>query len=215
MAGSLSIIFVILATDFFLLLPLYSIDFLVADIPGIVIFVVVIVSINSLKRSVEARHRLEAIVEASEDAIVGITLDGSISSWNKGAETIYGYSAQEVMGKSISNILLLGQIAKAASVLEQIKQGEPVSPFEMAHTNRNGRLIDLSIKLVPLKNVIGEVVGATIRVSDITKRKRTQEWLNIRYIAIENIADIVFIADRPGIICQGSPHREHLELSTA
>jgi PAS domain S-box-containing protein len=201
-AGTFSIVAAVLALDYFVIPPLYSIE--LDDLAGEAIFVIVAAIVGMLaidrRRSQEVRHRMEAIVDDSEDAIVGIGLPGFILSWNKGAERVYDYSASEAIGRPISSILMPDDLAAVDSILERVRRGERIGSLELTHPKKNGAPIDLSVDFSPLRNDGGKIVGATVIVRDISKQKRTQEWLNNLSDAVENTSDIVLITDRQGVI---------------
>lgn len=117
---------------------------------------------------------LAAIVESSDDAIIGKTLEGEILSWNSGAESIYGYSAQEVLGKSIGILVPEQRSGEIASIYGKIRAGEHIERYETERVRKDGRVIDVSLTLSPIKNVKGEVVGVSAIERNITARKREE-----------------------------------------
>jgi PAS domain S-box-containing protein len=115
--------------------------------------------------------RLAAIVESSDDAIVGMDLDGIIASWNAGAERIFGYMAEEVIGKPISILIPPDYQKEEEAIIERIRRGQRVEHFETIR--QHGSLIDLSMTVSPVKNSQGKIIGASKIASDITERKRS------------------------------------------
>jgi two-component system CheB/CheR fusion protein len=136
--------------------------------------------ITQLKRAEEVRERLAAIVDSSQDGIIGKTLDGVITSWNAGAERIYGYSAQEAVGRSLDLIVPSDQRPLMAAVFERLRQGEKIAPFETVRVRKDGQRIDISLSFSPVRDAAGRVVGASGIDRDISERKRTEEELRRR-----------------------------------
>ncbi|HEY2291497.1 MAG TPA: CheR family methyltransferase [Thermoanaerobaculia bacterium] len=133
--------------------------------------------ITRLKRTEEERERLAAIVDSSEDGIIGKTLDGIITSWNAGAERIYGYSAREAVGRSLDLIVPPDQRPLMAAVFEQLRQGVKVEPFETVRVHKDGQRIDISLTFSPVRDAGGRVVGASGIDRDVSARKRAEEAL--------------------------------------
>jgi PAS domain S-box-containing protein len=129
---------------------------------------------NSAQRTA---FRLASIVESSDDAIIGKDLDGNIQSWNAGAEKVFGYSAGEMAGGSIARLIPAELLEEEHSILEKIKRGESVRHFETVRLAREGRRVDVSVTVSPIKDPAGKVVGASKVARDITERKRAEELL--------------------------------------
>ena len=113
-----------------------------------------------------------SIVELSDDAIIGETLDGAIVCWNHGAERLYGHSAAEVMGKNISLMFPPYLSDERNPILERVKLGERIPPFETTRVRKDGTLIYVSVSISPIKDAAGAIIGASSIVRDITERKR-------------------------------------------
>jgi PAS domain S-box-containing protein len=125
-------------------------------------------------RAEEVRAKLAAIVESSDDAIIGRTLEGTITSWNKGAEVIFGYRADEMIGKHVSMLAAGDRDDELAAILRRVEQGEKISHFETVRVRKDGRRIDVSLTISPIRNAAGDVVGASTIARDITERKRAE-----------------------------------------
>ena len=125
----------------------------------------------------EYRSRLASIIDSSEDAILSKDLNGTITSWNKGAERIYGYTAEEVVGKHISLLTLSDRPNEIPEILEKIARGESIEHYESARLAKDGRRLEVSISVSPLRNAAGEIVGASAIARDITAQKRTEGQL--------------------------------------
>jgi PAS domain S-box-containing protein len=120
---------------------------------------------------------LAAIVDSSEDAIVSKSLDGVITSWNQGAERLYGYTAQEAIGKNITLIIPSDRRQEEAMILDRLRRGERVEHFETVRVGKNGRLHDISLTISPVKDGSGRVIGASKVAHDITEQKRIERVL--------------------------------------
>src|SRR5437660_4073280 len=127
----------------------------------------------------QAAVLLAAIVESSDDAIVSKTLDGVITSWNGGAERMFGWPAQMAIGKHITLIVPEDRRAEEDDVLARVRRGERIDHFETVRMARNGRLIDISLTVSPVRNRFGHIVGASKVARDISERRRLDEYRNV------------------------------------
>ena len=118
---------------------------------------------------------LAAIVESSDDAIMSKDLNGIIATWNRGAETLFGYTAEEVVGKSVTLLTPPGHHDEELEILGRIKRDEPVDVYETVRRHKDGTVIDISLKVSPIKMASGKVVGASTIIHDIRERKRARE----------------------------------------
>jgi len=125
-------------------------------------------------RELEARSQLAAIAESSADAILGMTPDGVVTSWNAGAEQIFGYSRQEMTGAGIAVIVAPGRSGQLAAVLERIRAGETVTEMEAKCLRKDGALIDVAYTISPLRGADGAVTGAALVARDVTERNRAE-----------------------------------------
>ena len=123
------------------------------------------------------RSYLAAIVESSDDAIIGKSLDGTITSWNRGAERIYGYAATEMIGRSIAVLTAPDQSEEIAGILMRIKEGERVEHYETKRRRKDGSIIDISLTVSPIKDENDRIVGASAIGRDISQAKRAKEAL--------------------------------------
>jgi PAS domain S-box-containing protein len=133
--------------------------------------------ITEQRRGEEALARLAAIVTSSDDAIVGKDLDGTITSWNRGAENIFGYAAAEVVGRSIRLIIPEDRQDEEDRVLESIRRGERIEHFETVRRRKDGTEVPISLTVSPIRSSSGRVVGASKIARDISERKRAEEAL--------------------------------------
>src|SRR5258707_2491791 len=133
--------------------------------------------ITERKRAEVVGQRLAAIVDSSEDAIVSKDLNGTIESWNGGAERLFGYQASEVIGKSILMIVPPDRHDEEQGILERIRRGERIEPYETVRMREDGSLLDISLSVSPLRDAAGRIIGASKIARDITERKRAEELL--------------------------------------
>jgi PAS domain S-box-containing protein len=125
---------------------------------------------DRVRRGVLAQSQLAAIVASSDDAIVGKDLNGVISTWNTAAERLFGYSASEAIGRSITMIIPPDRLDEEVALLARIRAGERVPPFETIRVRKDGSLVPLAITVSPIKSPSGRIVGASKIASDITER---------------------------------------------
>jgi PAS domain S-box-containing protein len=126
-------------------------------------------------RGEESRLRLAAIVASSNDAIVAKTLEGIITNWNEGAQRIFGYTEEEVIGKSVSILIPPDRYDEEPAIIERLKRGERIDHYETIRVRKDGRKIDISLTISPIRNSLGQIVGASKIARDITESKRLQE----------------------------------------
>ena len=125
----------------------------------------------------EYRAKLASIIDSSEDAILAKSRDGTITAWNRGAERIYGYTAEEVIGKNISMLVPSDLPDEIPEILRKIAHGESIEHYESVRVTKDGRRLDVSISVSPLRDVHGEIVGASAIARDITAQRRAEDQL--------------------------------------
>ena len=118
---------------------------------------------------------LAAIVDSSDDAIVSKDLDGTITSWNPAAEKLFGYSADEIVGRPITTLAAPDRENEMPAILESIRRGEKIDHFETVRRRKDGSLVDISLTVSPIRNGMGRIVGASKIARDITARKQAEE----------------------------------------
>ncbi len=159
--------------------------------------------LSDRQRADEYRERLAAIVESSRDAIVGTDLDGVVVSWNAGAEVLFGCPAAEILGTPIARLIPEEARGQEAFVLDQLRRGESVEPFETLRRTADGRLIDVSVSASPVQDAGGRVVGGARIVRDVTalkQREREVARLSRLYAALSQINHaIVWTPGRDGL----------------
>jgi PAS domain S-box-containing protein len=144
--------------------------------------------------------RLAAIVESSDDAIISKTLDGIITSWNRGAEKVFGYSAPEAIGKPMLMLIPPERTNEEPEILARIRRGERVDHFETIRVRKDGKLIDISATISPLKDGIDKIIGASKIARDITERKRVEEVAARLAAVVESSDDAIIGKDFQGVI---------------
>ncbi len=132
---------------------------------------------TALDESERGLRSLAAIVESSDDAIVSKNLDGIVASWNRGAERVFGYSAEEAIGRPITIVIPKDRLHEEHEILARIRRGERIDHFETVRRRKDGRLIDISLTVSPVRNEEGKIVGASKIARDITEQKRNQEQI--------------------------------------
>jgi PAS domain S-box-containing protein len=133
--------------------------------------------ITERKKAEEARSWLAAVVECSDDAIISKTLQGEITAWNRGAEKIFGYSEAEMIGQPALMLFPPERVDEETEILERIRRGESVEHFETIRVRKDGRRIDVSAAISPIKDSSGAVIGASKIAHDITQRKQAEKRL--------------------------------------
>jgi PAS domain S-box-containing protein len=136
--------------------------------------------VTERKRAAEARSQLAAIVESSEDAVIGLTLDGTIASWNPGAERLYGYPAAGVRGKPLATLFPPDRRDEFPGIMGRLRLGKRIEPYETVHVRKDGRPVAVSLRVSPVKDGAGTVVGASAIGRDITRTKHLEEELRRR-----------------------------------
>jgi PAS domain S-box-containing protein len=138
-------------------------------------YVAIRADITERKLAEEASAQLVAIVNFSNDAIIGKDLHSVVTSWNIGAEKIFGYSADEMIGHSITRLIPLDRQEEEQQIIERITRGETMEHFDTLRVAKDGRLIDVSVTVSPIKDKTGKIVGASKVARDITERKRAEQ----------------------------------------
>jgi len=135
----------------------------------------ILIEADGLVQESDAAHRLAAIVESSNDAIVSKNLQGIVKSWNKGAERLFGYTAEEIIGHPISLLMPPERLDEGPEILRQITQGEFVTHYETVRRRKDGSPVEISLTISPIKNARGEIVGASKIARNITDRKQAEK----------------------------------------
>lgn len=158
----------------------------------------------------DARYFLAAIVESSNDSIVSIDFNNIITTWNKGAEELYGFSAAEAVGKPLTMITLPEDLQQLLLNIDRIKNSEKVKRYETIRVHKGGRLIDLEIELSPVLNDSGEVIGVSTFARDISIRKRIEADLAFLAEVSKDLVDLTNIKDTMNAIGEKMGNYFHL-----
>lgn len=160
---------------------------------------------------------LAAIVESSDDAIVAKNLDGIITSWNRGAQRLFGYAAEEVIGESITILIPPERLSEEPGILERIRRGEMVDHFETKRRRKDGTLVDISLTVSPVRDATGRIIGASKIARDITETKSAAEALAARFreqAALYRLTEkgTTYQTDRRGLRGDTGRHSGRVEL---
>src|SRR5438105_15033250 len=131
--------------------------------------------VNELPADAPARwspEYLAAIVDSSDDAIIGKTLDGTIISWNPGAQRIYGYTAEEVVGQPIAILVPRDRPNELPAILERLRRGERISHYRTERIRKDGKRVTISVTISPVRDSAGAVIGASAIARDITEQEQ-------------------------------------------
>ncbi|MCC6949732.1 MAG: PAS domain S-box protein [Bradyrhizobiaceae bacterium] len=134
-----------------------------------------LLDLTERKEANEAVQRLAAIVESSDDAIIAKDLNGTIVSWNRGAEKLFGYSAEEAIGHSVTMLIPRDRCDEEPSILARVRRGEHIDHYETIRRRKDGSLVEISLSVSPLRDRGGRIVGASKIARDITERRRMEE----------------------------------------
>jgi two-component system, chemotaxis family, CheB/CheR fusion protein len=145
------------------------------EMQAVQLILLTIKDVTERKPAEEARAMLAAVVDSSEDAIISKTLDGTITSWNAGAERLFGYRAKEMIGQPITRLIPSDRQEEEAEILLTLRLGKPVDHFDTVRVGRDNRPIDVSLTISPIKDAKGNVIGASKIARDITERVRLEQ----------------------------------------
>jgi PAS domain S-box-containing protein len=135
--------------------------------------------VTEREQAERAQARLAAIVESSDDAIISKDLDGIITSWNRGAKQLFGYTAQEVVGQPVTILMPPDRVDEEPAILKRIRRGESVDHYQTVRRRKDGRLVNISLTISPIIDANGEVIGASKIARDITAYNRAKEELEL------------------------------------
>jgi PAS domain S-box-containing protein len=138
---------------------------------------VVVIDVTEQRQADEVRARLAAIVASSDDAIIGKTLEGVITSWNAGAQQLYGYTAEEAIGQPMALLVPPERSDELPSMLARLRKGERMQHFETVRMCKDGQRLDVSLCVSPIHDANDRLIGAAIIARDITERKRVEAYL--------------------------------------
>jgi PAS domain S-box-containing protein len=138
-----------------------------------------LVGVSESKTDLQSAQLLAAIVESSDDAIASKDLNGIVITWNKGAERIFGYAAEEIIGKPISILIPSDRQNEEPLILDRIRRGERIDHYDTVRKHKDGRLIDIALTVSPLRDENGRVIGASKIARDITAHKKQERFITL------------------------------------
>ena len=162
-----------------------------------------------------ARARLAAIVESSDDAIISKNLDGIITSWNSGAQRIFGYTAEEAIGMPVTMLMPDERKDEEPGILARIRKGERIDHYETVRQHKNGQRIHISLTVSPIRSEDGTVIGASKIARDITQRKTNQVEIEKLAAIVDSSSDAIITKDLNGYITSWNPGAEKVFGYTA
>jgi PAS domain S-box-containing protein len=145
--------------------------------------------ITTRKQAEATREQLAAIVDASEDAILSETLEGRITSWNRAATRMYGYTAEEVLGQSIALLIPPDRANEMPQILERLRRGERIEQYETQHLCKDGTRLDVSLAIAPICDSAGQIIGVSSTARDLTAHKRAEAALQRAYATLEQCVE--------------------------
>lgn len=179
---------------------------------GKVAIIGTLVDISDRKKLEEQQALFVSMVNSSEDAIISKTLDGNITTWNRGAVKLFGYEADEVLGKHISILIPEDRWKEEDYILRMISEGNAVENFETQRKRKNGELIYVSLTASPVRDSAGKIIGASRIAHDVTARKRTeQEKERTSYLLNERIKELRTLYDSRQALRDDRPVNEALQ----
>lgn len=159
-----------------------------------------LLDITDYKEGDELRGRLTAIIHSSDDAIISKSLNGIITSWNRGAERLFGYTAEEAIGRSITMLIPEDRIDEEPEVLARIRRGETIDHYETVRRRKDGSMINISLTVSPMTNTQGRIIGASKIARDISERKDADHARNMLAAIVQSSDDAIISKDLRGII---------------
>ncbi|HYJ47572.1 MAG TPA: PAS domain S-box protein, partial [Pyrinomonadaceae bacterium] len=147
-----------------------------------------------------AQYWLSAIIDSADDAIISKTLEGIITSWNRGAERIFGYTAAEVIGKSITILIPADHPDEEPAILARLRAGERIEHYETKRVRKDGTLVDISLTVSPIRSPDGRIIGASKIARDVTESRRTEANLRQQAEVVRQAYDAIFLRDSTNAI---------------
>ena len=166
--------------------------------------------ITERKRSEELVSHLAAMVQASDDAIIGKSLDGTIVSWNPGAERLFGYKAEEVIGRPMALLVPPDRTGEFARIMKGLRHGKHIEHYETTRLHKDGHRIEISVTISPVKDRTGAVIGASVIARDITRQKLVEELVSHFAAIVETSEDAIISASLDGTILSWNAGAERL-----
>ena len=176
-------------------------------IGGVVSFCGFITDITERRRQEEMRARFVAIVESSDDAIFSKTLEGRITSWNPGAEKLFGYTTEEILGRPMAMLIPPERMEEEAQILTLVSRGENIAHFDTVRIRKDGNAVDVSVSISPIKDKQGKTSGVSTIARDITERRRAEERFRS---VVESSPNAIVLINRAGTITMVNAQTEKM-----
>ena len=174
-----------------------------------------LVDITDRKRAEQSAQFLASIVESSDDAIVSKDLNGIITSWNRGAERIFGYTAEEAIGRPVTLLIPPDRVDEEPEILSRIRRGKKIDHYETVRRRKDGSLINISLTVSPVRGADGQIIGASKIARDITERRQSEQTTQRLAAIVESSDDAILTKDINGIITSWNQGAERLYGYTA
>ena len=171
---------------------------------------VYVTDITERKRMEVQTSRLACIIQSSSDAIISKSLEGIVTSWNPAAQTMFGYTAQEMLGQNISRLLPLDRKNEHTKVLSRVRAGEHVAHYETVRRCKDGRVLHVSVSISPILDSFGRITGASMIARDISERIQMEEKLQQQRVQLQHIAHFDSLTDLPNRVLLSDRLRQGL-----
>ncbi len=159
-----------------------------------------LLDITERKAAERASGLLASIVDSSDEAIISMSLDGIITSWNRSAERLFGHKAEEAIGRNVALIIPPDRREEEATILERLKRGEQVEHFETVRVRKDGSTFDVSLTISPVKDTAGNIIGASRMPRDITQRKEAERTTGLLAAIVDSSDDAIISKSLDGVI---------------
>lgn len=164
-----------------------------------------LMDVTSIRLASEQSSKLAAIVESSDDAIVSKQLDGTITSWNRGAERLFGYKPEEIVSQPITRLIPPDRLGEEPAIIGRLMRGERVEHIETKRVTKDGRLIDVSLTISPIRDQFGRIIGASKIARDISVQKRAEREMEESRLRLETIIEASALGTWELDLLTGSP----------
>ena len=166
--------------------------------------------VTEQRKTFEVFQRTAAIVESSEDAIIGETLEGVITSWNPAAARMFGYSSEEILGQSVGLLIAESHAEEAKAVVAKVSAGQPVEHLETFNVRKDGTVFPISLTVSPIRDPAGAVVGASVICRDVTQQRQALAAAQRMAAIVEFSGEAIFGRTLDGIITSWNPAAERM-----